>query len=446
MPVSLHTPFSIQSLALCLAAIFKLDAPAEARQSTALRPQQLPAPIHQRHLVRTQAGWASAFGFSPGADVIYNNTAATGLFAPLYPEQTLWDAANLPGPSNPSPFITPGCATQYTITGLEIGYCTDQPTADLSLSFQSDFNACYTSLPSPTTSLLLPGLPGSSSGTSVCWIITIDLRNSMGLAPFSLLADGTGSFSPPTVIGDQFGVGFRMLNASPAGNSGPIAAGTYASGPRGIRWSIQGVDYSAPGDGNTQSGYTTIFPGGICWDWYPEAQGPHMRLFGDACGDLVGAPFCSGDGVGTPCPCGNSSPSWNREGCRNSVNGVNGGRLEGLGTPSLTQDTFFLRALRLPTSTPALFIQGTQPIAGGAGYAFGDGLRCAGGSVLRIATRGATSGQVEYPVAGESSISVLGAITGPGTRYYQAWYRNSANFCTPATFNLTNGWQVDWTS
>jgi hypothetical protein len=29
---------------------------------------------------------------------------------------------------------------------------------------------------------------------------------------------------------------------------------------------------------------------------------------------------------------------------------------------------------------------------------------------------------------------------------YQLWYRNAAAFCTPSTFNLTNGLDVTWTN
>jgi len=31
-----------------------------------------------------------------------------------------------------------------------------------------------------------------------------------------------------------------------------------------------------------------------------------------------------------------------------------------------------------------------------------------------------------------------------GTRTYQVSYRNSASFCTPATFNISNGMIVVW--
>ncbi|MCY2960193.1 MAG: hypothetical protein NTY35_08505 [Planctomycetota bacterium] len=170
----------------------------------------------------------------------------------------------------------------------------------------------------------------------------------------------------------------------------------------------------------------------------------YLRLFGDACGPLVGQPFCAGAGGSTPCPCGNSSPLPNLEGCRNSVNGVNGGRLEVLGTASLSADSVLLRALRLPATTSALFFQGTQQQASGAGIAFGDGLRCAGGVTTRLASRSAVNGQVEFPLSGEPAVSNLGGISTAGTRTYQVWYRNSASFCTSSMFNLTNGWELAW--
>jgi hypothetical protein len=36
-------------------------------------------------------------------------------------------------------------------------------------------------------------------------------------------------------------------------------------------------------------------------------------------------------------------------------------------------------------------------------------------------------------------------VTTPGERIYQAWYRNTASFCAPEGFNLTNGLRVLWT-
>ena len=42
-------------------------------------------------------------------------------------------------------------------------------------------------------------------------------------------------------------------------------------------------------------------------------------------------------------------------------------------------------------------------------------------------------------------ISVKGAVPAGGAmRTYQCWYRNAASFCTTATFNLTNGFAIQW--
>jgi hypothetical protein len=55
-------------------------------------------------------------------------------------------------------------------------------------------------------------------------------------------------------------------------------------------------------------------------------------------------------------------------------------------------------------------------------------------------------GQSRFPASGDQSVSVRGACTAGQTRTYQVWYRNAdQTFCTPSTFNLTNGVQVFWT-
>jgi hypothetical protein len=42
-------------------------------------------------------------------------------------------------------------------------------------------------------------------------------------------------------------------------------------------------------------------------------------------------------------------------------------------------------------------------------------------------------------------VSAIGDIpVWGGWQYYQVWYRNGANFCTNATYNLTNGYEVYW--
>ncbi len=154
----------------------------------------------------------------------------------------------------------------------------------------------------------------------------------------------------------------------------------------------------------------------------------------------VSTPFCSGDGSGTACPCGNAGTSGN--GCASSVN-ASGANLTTSGIPSLSADTLTLLGTGMPNSS-ALYFQGTTQIGGGVGATFGDGLRCAGGSIVRLHTETNVAGASQYPQAGDPSVSVKGMVPSPGTRTYQAWYRNAAAFCTPSTFNLSNGVLLTW--
>jgi len=162
----------------------------------------------------------------------------------------------------------------------------------------------------------------------------------------------------------------------------------------------------------------------------------------DDCTGLILA-FCPGDGSGSACPCGNVSPSSPIAGCLHSLG--TGGVLAATGTPSVSADTLVLAGSAMPSSS-ALYFQGTAQQSAGAGVAFGDGLRCASGTILRLGTKQNSAGTSQYPVLGDLTVSVRGALppTG-GTRTYQVWYRNAAAFCTSSTFNLTNGVIVVWT-
>jgi len=150
--------------------------------------------------------------------------------------------------------------------------------------------------------------------------------------------------------------------------------------------------------------------------------------------------FCSGDGTATPCPCGNTGAAGN--GCANSVNAA-GANLAGTGNASIAVDTFLLQGSGMPNSS-ALYFQGTAMQGGGGGAVFGDGLRCAGGSVARLGTKQNAAGASQYPAAGDPSVSVRGQCAAGDFRTYQVWYRNAASFCVAATFNLSNGVSVTW--
>jgi uncharacterized delta-60 repeat protein len=145
--------------------------------------------------------------------------------------------------------------------------------------------------------------------------------------------------------------------------------------------------------------------------------------------------YCGGQALA--CPCGNVGAG--AAGCANSVS-PGGALLAGAGMPSLANDTVVLSGSAMPNSS-ALYFQGTVQTA----IAFGDGQRCAAGAVVRIGTKANASGASRYPGAGDLAVSVRGGVAQPGVRHYQAWYHNAAAFCTPSSFNLTNGISVTWT-
>jgi hypothetical protein len=157
---------------------------------------------------------------------------------------------------------------------------------------------------------------------------------------------------------------------------------------------------------------------------------------------MNGSVLCSGDGSGTACPCGNNAAPGANTGCLSSL-GV-GGKLIAAGVPSVSADTLALLGTQMP-NTSMLFFQGTAQVNGGLGSAFGDGLRCAGGTVTRLGTKSGVGGAGHYPVAGDATISVKGVDAPGNVRIYQCWYRNAAAFCQPDTFNLTNAVSVTWT-
>lgn len=149
----------------------------------------------------------------------------------------------------------------------------------------------------------------------------------------------------------------------------------------------------------------------------------------------IGSAYCFGDGSGTPCPCGNAGTSGN--GCANG-SFAEGAHLEASGEI----DGVLLTLTQGTPGEPVLFFQGVNAVNGGAGVLFGDGLRCAGGSLVRL-------GVESMDANGESTLSGTiqrnGGGAAPGeTRYYQGWYRNPTGSPCGFTFNLSNGVQVDY--
>ncbi|MBL8860168.1 MAG: hypothetical protein JNL28_16780 [Planctomycetes bacterium] len=152
--------------------------------------------------------------------------------------------------------------------------------------------------------------------------------------------------------------------------------------------------------------------------------------------------FCAGDGSGTACPCANLGSAG--RGCASS-SFAQGAVLStsGLAGASAATDSLVLTASDI--TGPGLFFQGTGQFAGGAGISFGDGLLCAGGTITRMGVVFPTGNSASYPGGlTPSPIHIAGATTSGDVRTYQCWYRDAPMFCSPSTFNLTQGVSLTW--
>lgn len=151
-------------------------------------------------------------------------------------------------------------------------------------------------------------------------------------------------------------------------------------------------------------------------------------------------PFCFGDGSMVACPCGINGGA--KRGCANGAT-TNGARLsQPTGLNEVSNDSVGFTVDGLPPSSVCLFFQGTAQTPH---TTFGDGLRCTGGTVIRLAIKTAAGTSASYPVAGDAPVSVSGLVpAGGGSRAYQVWYRDSSSFCNAATYNLSNGLMVHW--
>jgi hypothetical protein len=160
-----------------------------------------------------------------------------------------------------------------------------------------------------------------------------------------------------------------------------------------------------------------------------------------------GVPYCFGDGSGPACPCANNG--FPGHGCENSA-ATGGARLAAEGTTS--PDTLELGSSGELSTAPSIFLQGDASIAP---VTFGDGLRCAGGTLKRLFVKVASGGTVAAPDfgAGDPTISQQSANLGdpiaPGSiRYYQVYYRDpDPTFCASPpgdSWNVSNGLRVMW--
>jgi hypothetical protein len=181
-------------------------------------------------------------------------------------------------------------------------------------------------------------------------------------------------------------------------------------------------------------------------DWRPQESGSlaSWTLTGVQGGF---ATYCYGTGaMTTDCPCQAFGASG--RGCPNSYDAFGAG-LVAEGLVALHNVAF--HSSGEPPDALTILLQGTANVTGGT--LFGDGVRCVGGSLLRLYARNASNGIFEAPIAGELGVpdrsAQLGDPLGPGSaRYYQAYYRDPSPAFCPApqggTYNLTSAVAISW--
>jgi hypothetical protein len=156
-------------------------------------------------------------------------------------------------------------------------------------------------------------------------------------------------------------------------------------------------------------------------------------------------------GVGTVrgCPCSNP-PAISPAGCDNSA-ATGGARLDSVGVPDPDFCTVvFTTTGEKPTALSVLF-QGRNFLSSGAIY--GQGVRCVGGSLLRLYVKSASGGTITAPESGDPSVAQrseqLGDyLTNGLVRYYSVYYRDPIVLggCPPSsTFNVTQTLRLQWT-
>lgn len=159
-----------------------------------------------------------------------------------------------------------------------------------------------------------------------------------------------------------------------------------------------------------------------------------------------GVRVCPGAGLISGCPCTvQPTPPFLQAlpvagGCRNST--TQSAVLNSSGIPSVGSDSLRLSARNMPPNASCILVQHN---ASAPSAAFGDGIRCVGGSLLRMGALTASNGTGSWPPPGADPISVRGLVPlGGAQRYYHVFYRDVLPYCTSALFNMTDVQRITW--
>jgi hypothetical protein len=347
------------------------------------------------------------------------------------------------------------------------------PTVGSSLACNDDTCGLQSSISFPVTTgtaymLQIGTFPGAAGGTGT---VNITIGGP---------AAGSDNCATPDAIAGQGSFAYDSSSAT-TGAEGQGESLCYAFGTTGIDndvWLSWTADATGPATVSTCNGATfdtkiAAYPGGGC-----PTVGSALACNDDTCGlqseitfnvvagtsymlQIGNFPGAAGGlasidiGIVGPAepgtaycfcdqgnaPCGNSGTAGN--GCANGAN-ASGANLTGSGTALVGADSLVLSATGLVPNQPGLYFQGNAAVNGGTGVVFGDGIRCAGTTVIRLGVANASATGASSTAGFATPISVKGGVVAGDLRYYQLWYRDPAGSPCGALFNLTNGYSVQW--
>ena len=160
-----------------------------------------------------------------------------------------------------------------------------------------------------------------------------------------------------------------------------------------------------------------------------------FRVLGSA-----GIQYCPGDGIvpHTQCPCVNNNDG-SMGGCNWSVAFPSGGVLDATGDADYSNPNVMLVATAIENNF-GIFFGAANQVNGGNGNPLNDGLRCAGGGLVRLTAPTMATGNT----ASHGPIETSDPAAAPGvTRRYQYWFRTPGGPCGQMA-NLTNGYEISW--
>lgn len=256
---------------------------------------------------------------------------------------------------------------------------------------------------------------------------------------FAGILGGTNAADQAAAMAVQTGIEFSIDLADLGFSSGDIKICAFVNGSNHDYASNQFLGGLAAPQGNLGGDGTGTFTGSVNFDLNTFAGDQFFSVGTPA----LGTTYCNGDGSGTGCPCANNNDgSAGVAGCATAVgagcnNAAGGVTLRGSGSNSLAANNAVLSATGAQSNQPGLFFRADNAVSGGVGILFGDGLRCAGGNVVRL--------QVAFADASgnaTSTVSLSSGLVAGDVKRFQYWCRIPG--CSPcgSSFTLSNGYEI----